>query len=52
MIFATEKIKINKGDIVIAKKGTKTLLGYGKVISDYYLMKKELHINIIVRLNG
>ena len=28
--------KINKGDIVIAKKGTKTLLGYGKVISDYY----------------
>ncbi|ATA82870.1 ATPase [Capnocytophaga leadbetteri] len=27
---------MNIGDIVIAKKGTKTLLGYGKVISDYY----------------
>ncbi|MBI1646023.1 AAA family ATPase [Capnocytophaga sp. 051621] len=27
---------MNVGDIVIIKKGTKTLLGYGKVISDYY----------------
>ena len=34
--FCNGENKINKGDIVIAKKGTKTLLGYGKVISDYY----------------
>lgn len=34
--FSNGENKINIGDIVIAKKGTKTLLGYGKVISDYY----------------
>ena len=34
--FCNGENKINVGDIVIAKKGTKTLLGYGKVISDYY----------------
>ena len=34
--FCNGENKINIGDIVIAKKGTKTLLGYGKVISDYY----------------
>ena len=28
--------KMNEGDIVIVKKGTKTLLGYGRVTSDYY----------------
>ena len=28
--------KMNIGDIIIAKKGTATLLGYGKVISHYY----------------
>ncbi|AVM51437.1 ATPase [Capnocytophaga sp. oral taxon 878] len=27
---------MNIGDIIIAKKGKNTLLGYGKVISDYY----------------
>ena len=34
--FCNGENKINKGDIVIAKKGKNTLLGYGKVISDYY----------------
>ena len=34
--FCNGENKINIGDIVIAKKGTKTLLGYCKVISDYY----------------
>ena len=34
--FSNGENKMNIGDIVIAKKGTKTLLGYGKVISDYY----------------
>ena len=34
--FCNGENKINVGDIVIIKKGTKTLLGYGKVISDYY----------------
>ena len=34
--FCNGENKINVGDIVIAKKGTKTLLGYGKVTSDYY----------------
>ena len=28
--------KMNIGDIIIAKKGTSTLLGYGKVTSHYY----------------
>ena len=34
--FYNGENKINIGDIVIAKKGKNTLLGYGKVISDYY----------------
>ena len=34
--FCNGENKINVGDIVIAKKGKNTLLGYGKVISDYY----------------
>ena len=34
--FCNGENKINIGDIVIAKKGKNTLLGYGKVISDYY----------------
>ncbi len=34
--FCSGENKINIGDIVIAKKGKNTLLGYGKVISDYY----------------
>ena len=34
--FCNGENKINIGDIVIAKKGTKTLLGYGRVTSDYY----------------
>ena len=34
--FCNGENKINVGDIVIAKKGTKTLLGYGRVTSDYY----------------
>ena len=34
--FCNGENKINIGDIVIAKKGTKTLLGYGCVTSDYY----------------
>ena len=34
--FCNGENKINKGDIVIAKRGKNTLLGYGKVISDYY----------------
>ena len=34
--FCNGENKINVGDIVIAKKGTKTLLGYGCVTSDYY----------------
>ena len=39
--FSNGENKINVGDIVIAKKGTKTLLGYGKVISDYYFDDKR-----------
>ena len=34
--FCYGENKINIGDIVIVKKGTKTLLGYGRVTSDYY----------------
>lgn len=34
--FCNGENKINVGDIVIAKKRTKTLLGYGCVTSDYY----------------
>ena len=34
--FYNGENKINIGDIIIAKKGKNTLLGYGKVISDYY----------------
>ncbi|XTB54055.1 AAA family ATPase [Fusobacterium nucleatum] len=34
--FCHGENKINIGDIVIAKKGKNILLGYGKVISDYY----------------
>ena len=34
--FCNGENKINIGDIIIAKKGKNTLLGYGKVISDYY----------------
>ena len=34
--FCNGENKINIGDIVIVKKGTKTLLGYGRVTSDYY----------------
>ena len=34
--FCNGENKINIGDMVIAKKGKNTLLGYGKVISDYY----------------
>ena len=34
--FCNGENKINIGDIVIAKKGKNTLLGYGKVTSDYY----------------
>ena len=34
--FYNGENKINIGDIVIVKRGTKTLLGYGKIISDYY----------------
>ena len=34
--FYNGENKINIGDIVIAKKGTKTLLGYGCITSDYY----------------
>ncbi|WP_273086555.1 McrB family protein [Capnocytophaga gingivalis] len=34
--FCHGENKINIGDIVIVKKGTKTLLGYGRVTSDYY----------------
>ena len=39
--FCNGENKINIGDIIIAKKGTKTLLGYGKVISDYYFDDKR-----------
>lgn len=39
--FSNGENKMNIGDIVIAKKGTKTLLGYGKVISDYYFDDKR-----------
>ena len=39
--FCNGENKINIGDIVIAKKGTNTLLGYGKVISDYYFDDKR-----------
>ena len=34
--FCNGENKINIEDFVIVKKGTKTLLGYGRVISDYY----------------
>ena len=34
--FCNGENKIDIGDIIIAKKGKNTLLGYGKVISDYY----------------
>ena len=34
--FCNGENKINIGDMVIVKKGTKTLLGYGCVTSDYY----------------
>ena len=34
--FCNGENKINIGDIVIAKKGTKTLLGYGCITSNYY----------------
>ena len=34
--FCNGENEINIDDIVIAKKGKNTLLGYGKVISDYY----------------
>ena len=27
---------INKGDIIIVKKGSDELIGYGEVVSDYY----------------
>ena len=40
--FCNGENKINIGDIVIAKKGTKTLLGYGKVISDYYFDEERV----------
>ena len=39
--FCNGENKINVGDIVIAKKGKNTLLGYGKVISDYYFDDKR-----------
>ena len=39
--FCNGENKINVGDIVIAKKGTKTLLGYGKITSDYYFDDKK-----------
>ena len=44
--FCNGENKINIGDIVIVKKGTKTLLGYGRVTSDYYFdeeRKEFLH---------
>ena len=34
--FCNGENKINIGDMVIVKKGTKTLLGYGRITSDYY----------------
>ena len=34
--FCNGENKINIGDIVIAKKGKNTLLGYGEITSDYY----------------
>ena len=39
--FYNGENKINIGDIVIAKKGTKTLLGYGEITSDYYFDDKR-----------
>ena len=39
--FCNGENKINVGDIVIAKKGTKTLLGYGKITSDYHFDDKK-----------
>ena len=39
--FCNGENKINVGDIVIAKKGTKTLLGYGEITSDYYFDDKR-----------
>jgi len=35
------KYVIKQGDIIIVKKGTKLLLGYGEVTSDYYFDKKR-----------
>ena len=40
--FCNGENKINIGDIVIAKKGKNTLLGYGKVISDYYFDEERV----------
>lgn len=39
--FCNGENKINIGDIVIAKKGKNTLLGYGEITSDYYLDDKR-----------
>ncbi len=44
MVYAFFK-EIKQGDIVFAKKGTKKLIGYGKVVSDYIYspQRKEYH---------
>ena len=39
--FCNGENKINVGDIVIAKKGKNTLLGYGEITSDYYFDDKR-----------
>ena len=39
--FCNGENKINIGDIVIAKKGKNTLLGYGEITSDYYFDDKR-----------
>ena len=39
--FSNGENKINIGDIVIAKKGKNTLLGYGEITSDYYFDDKR-----------
>ena len=39
--FCNGENKINIGDIVIAKKGKNTLLGYGEITSDYYFDYKR-----------
>ena len=39
--FCNGENKINIGDIVIAKKGKNTLLGYGGITSDYYFDYKR-----------